>query len=72
MSGAAGRVVNAAPCKAKCAGGRKCVCVGTQHEHHICNDPTCLCHQAHGYGLSLVQGAHGVMRYVPVGEVDND
>lgn len=70
MSGDSQRIVDAAPCKAKCAGGRKCVCQGQAHEHHICNDAACLCHQPHSYGLALVQGAHGVMRYVPAREVE--
>lgn len=63
------RTTSAPPCKSKCAGGRKCVCQGNAHTHHICRDPACLCHAPLGYGLQLQQGAHGVMRYVPAGEV---
>lgn len=36
-----------------CIGGNRCVCYnGIEHAHCICNDRTCACHSAAGYGLA--------------------
>ena len=56
-------ILDTAPCRAKCAGGHKCACVGRRHSHHICHDPACACHAAASYGLELEQQARGVLVY---------
>ena len=48
-------------CQCKCAGGRKCV-LQNSHEQHICNDPTCICHDAAAWGLERVT-VRGVTQY---------
>lgn len=56
-------MMTATKCQHDCAGNHACGCNGAvKHTLHICRNPHCVCHTAHGYGLEPVQGV-----YVPEG-----
>jgi hypothetical protein len=55
-------------CPHKCDGGGKCNCNGAvAHDHHICRDPGCECHQAAAYGVEMVTQRNGRESYIPTG-----
>ena len=51
-----------------CIGGRRCVCNSEMpHEHCICGDPLCKCHQPDAYGMELAHDGSGREAYIPHG-----
>ena len=60
------RVIDAAPCRKTCAGGRRCCCNGRSHTQHICSSPDCRCHAAESYGATRQIAAPDAAVYAPI------